>query len=121
MTPSESKDKTKPTKQKTVTPAEAEELKIGEVPSKVKEQAEQSTSKKQEAEPFGEKRKDTKDEYSERERKLWQSIVRNASIYSIVKLLKDAPEYEPLAIELIKHEYGEEELKHYEEAKSALW
>jgi len=121
VTPNKNKNETKPIKQKTVMPAEAEELPIGEVPSKVKEQAEQSTSKTREHEPFGEKRKDTKNEYSERERKLWQSIVRNASIYSIVKLLKDAPEYEPLAIELIKHEYGEEELKRYEEAKSALW
>lgn len=121
MTPNKNKNETKPIKQKTVMPAEAEELPIGEVPSKVKEQAEQSTSKTREHEPFGEKRKDTKNEYSERERKLWQSIVRNASIYSIVKLLKNAPEYEPLAIELIKHEYGEEELKRYEEAKSALW
>jgi len=121
VTPNKNKNETKPIKQKTVMPAEAEELPIGEVPSKVKEQAEQSTSKTREHEPFGEKRKDTKNEYSERERKLWQSIVRNASIYSIVKLLKNAPEYEPLAIELIKHEYGEEELKRYEEAKSALW
>ena len=121
MTTNEDKKETKAKKQKTVIPAEAEELKIGEVPSKLKKQEEQSTKEKKEAKPFGENNKQTTTKYSERERKLWKSIVENASIYTIVKLLRDAPEYEELVTHFIANKYGEEEVKRLEDLKATLW
>lgn len=120
MVEKDKKDKKK-AKEQRAEGTRAVELRIGEVPITITEAPAERGEEKKAEEHIGEDREGTESGYTARERRLWIAIVENASLYTIVKLLKEAPEYERLAKELVGTLRGEDEAKQIDELKNTLW